>query len=75
VKPSHTANNNLIDRTLEVWRPRVGRDLSCDGARQIAENVIGFFAILAEWSRIEVPAPSDNVGDGATSDEEAHHDR
>jgi hypothetical protein len=30
--------------------------LSREDARQIAENVTGFFAILGEWSRAEMPA-------------------
>ena len=51
MKPSHAANDNLIDRTRQVWQPRLGRDLSREDARQIAENVTGFFALLAEWSR------------------------
>jgi hypothetical protein len=25
--------------------------LSCEDARQIAENLTGFFSVLAEWSR------------------------
>jgi hypothetical protein len=50
VKPSHVANyHNLIDRTRAVWQPRLGRDLSREDARQIAGNVTGFFAVLAEW--------------------------
>ena len=40
MKPSHAANDNLIDRTRQVWRPRIGRDLTDEDARQIAENVM-----------------------------------
>ena len=58
VKPSHAANDNLIDRTRQVWQPRIGRDLSREDARQIAENVAGFFAFLTEWSRAERPVPA-----------------
>jgi hypothetical protein len=61
VKPSHAANDDLIDRTRQVWEPRLGRDLTREDARQIAENVTGFFAILAEWSRAEA---SSNQGHG-----------
>jgi putative DNA primase/helicase len=43
MKQSHAANDNLIDRTRKVWKPRLGRDLSREDARQIAENVTGFF--------------------------------
>jgi hypothetical protein len=57
VKRSHAANDNpkdaLIERARHVWQPRLGRDLSREDVRQIAENVTGFFAILAEWSRAE----------------------
>jgi hypothetical protein len=38
MKPSHAANDNLIDRTRKVWQPRTGRDLTDEDARQIAEN-------------------------------------
>jgi hypothetical protein len=41
VKPSHAVNNNLINQTRAVWQPRLGRDLSNEDARQIAENVTG----------------------------------
>jgi len=42
-----------IDRTVSVWRPRYRRELSQEEGRQIRENVTGFFAVLAEWSRLE----------------------
>ena len=50
---AHQSNDSLIDRTRHVWQPRVGRELSGEDARQIAENAIGFFSVLAEWSRAE----------------------
>jgi hypothetical protein len=39
VKPLNAANDNLIERTREVWGPRFMRDLSREDAREIAENV------------------------------------
>jgi hypothetical protein len=65
VKPSHAANDNLIDRTRQVWQPRLGRDLSREDARQIVENITGFFAILGEWSRAETPGPANDSGEPA----------
>jgi hypothetical protein len=62
VKPSQAANDNLTGRTRQVWQPRLGRDLSREDARQIAENVTGFFTILAEWSRVETPSPANDTG-------------
>jgi hypothetical protein len=80
VKTSHPANDNLkyelIGRTREVWQPRLGRDLSPEDARQIASNVTGFFSVLAEWSRAELPAPANDTGKPVASDnKEAGHDR
>ncbi len=69
-------NDELIGRTREVWQPRLGRDLSSDEAKQIAASMTGFFAVLAEWSRADMPDPANDNGDAATSgDEGARDDR
>jgi hypothetical protein len=72
VKQLHAANDNLIDRTRQVWQSRLGRDLSREDARQIAESVTGFFALLAEWSRAEIPSPANEAGKPAASKEARH---
>jgi hypothetical protein len=69
VKPSHIASNTLVDRTRLVWQPRIGRELSCEDARQIAENVTGYFALLAEWSRAEMRSSTHDNGIPAASDD------
>jgi hypothetical protein len=43
----------LSDRTLAVWQSRTPRRVSKEDAREIIENLTGFFTILAEWSRQE----------------------
>ncbi len=76
VKPSDVASDNLIDRTRQVWQPRTRHELSCEDARQIAENVTGFFALLAEWSRAEMSSPASDIGKtAAPSTEEGRHER
>ena len=60
MKPSNPANDNLIDQTIALWQPRLGRNVSREDARQIAENVTGFFTTLAKWSRAEMSAVNDN---------------
>jgi hypothetical protein len=60
MQPSPAANDNLVEQTRRLWRSRLDRDLSHEEARQIAENVTGFFAILAEWSHAERRAANDN---------------
>jgi len=77
VKPSHAANDNLIDRTLAVWKPRLRDDLSREDARQIVESVTGFFSILHNWSRAEtlVTANDDRKRSAVDGAAEASHDR
>ena len=43
----------LTEHTIAVWQPRIRRRLSKEDAREIAENITGFFTILAEWSQRE----------------------
>ena len=74
------ANDNpsqeLINRTLEVWEPRFGRDLSRDEVKQIAANVSGFFSILAHWSQAELSAhANDNASVAASEREGGCNDR
>ena len=76
MKQSNAANDNLIDRTIETWQPRFNRDLSQEDARQIVENATGFFSILAEWSRADLPdAANDNGKTTVCDDEGVGHDR
>jgi hypothetical protein len=79
MKSHDIANDNnkddFIRRTREVWQPRLGRDLSREDARQIAENMTGFFSVLAEWSRAELPPPAnDTATPDASMNGEARHD-
>jgi hypothetical protein len=76
MKPSLAASNNLIEQTHKVWQPRIRRNLTDEDARQIAENVTGFFAILAEWSRAATPASANDPTVAAPTDTaEVCHDR
>jgi hypothetical protein len=43
----------LIARTKETWQTRAGCSLSDEDAREIAENVTGFFRLLLEWEARE----------------------
>ena len=74
MKPS-PANDNLIEQTCRFWRSRLGRDVSCEDARQIAENATGFFAVLAEWSHAEGRAANDNEATSKSEDRGVRHDR
>jgi hypothetical protein len=69
-------NDDQIERTREVWQPRVGRNLSRDEANQITANVTGLFSVLAEWSRAELQVPANENANGLPpEDEGVRHDR
>jgi hypothetical protein len=46
-------SEDLIQHTIRVWEPRLGRTLTEEDARQILENVVGFFRVLHDWNRKE----------------------
>jgi hypothetical protein len=76
MKLSKPANDNFTERTCRLWKQRLARDLSGEEARQIAENVTGFFSILAQWARTEMPSPANDAGKAAASlTGEGRHER
>ncbi len=42
----------MINRTLEVWGPLVGRDLSREEARDIIVDMTVFFSYLLKWDEV-----------------------
>jgi hypothetical protein len=60
VKEVNTANDNLIDSTIAFWIARSRCEFSRNGARQMVKNVAGFFSVLFEWSRREIPAAAND---------------
>jgi hypothetical protein len=61
VKPSHAQNASLINHTRRVWQRRLGRNLGREDARQIIDDVTGFFNVLSEWAEASTPANDDGV--------------
>ena len=56
----------LTEHTIATWQPRLRRRLSNEDAREIAENITGFFTILAEWSHREERDSSKTHTSGGT---------
>ena len=73
MKRLDAANDNQIERTRKVWQLRIGRDLTDEDARQITENVTGFFSILAEWAHAEAPVPANDTSEPTVSPTEGTH--
>jgi hypothetical protein len=42
-----------LDATVEFWQPLASRVLTREDAREITENVLGFFRTLQEWQANE----------------------
>lgn len=40
---------DLIKKTIEVWQPLSEKKLNEEDAREIIENITGFFSTLKEW--------------------------
>ena len=79
MKRLDAANDNdagkQIARTRQVWQPRIRRDLTDEGARQIMQNVTGFFGVLAEWSRAERLVANDAAAAAKPNEGEVRYDR
>jgi hypothetical protein len=54
---------DLKEQTVAFWSNRTGREISQEDARQIIENVTGFFQVLFEWEKAEQSKarPSANI--------------
>lgn len=50
-------DGDLTKRTIRVWEPRFGCELTEEDARRVTHNVIGFFEVLAEWRNAEATSP------------------
>jgi hypothetical protein len=49
----------FIEETLELWQRRSPKALNLEDARQITENVTGFFKVLLEWGAAEDHSPNE----------------
>lgn len=53
----------LIEATRQLWAKRSSTDQSTEDARQIVENITGFFDTLYEWDKA-AKGPGAPTGDG-----------
>lgn len=44
-------SQKLIKQTLDLWQPRTERKLTEEDAREMIENVVGYFRLLQESSK------------------------
>lgn len=58
----------LVEDARRVFQKRTDRKLTSEDARQILENLIGFFSILHEWDRVAAVDASTSGSSGEASD-------
>ena len=46
---------DLSERTLALFGPQSARPLAPEDAREMVENVVGFFRLLQQWERAQPP--------------------
>ena len=61
-------NKELIDKTIDVWQPHSEKKLTEEDAREIIENLTGFFDTLARWDR-------ESTNSNTTSKDDQESDR
>ncbi len=52
-----------LEETLQFWQQRTSRQLTHEDARQMVENVAGFFTTLQRWSAEADARRSEPEGD------------
>ena len=53
----HVKNKkDFLGRTVAVFQPRACREITTEAAREIRQNLCGFFTVLTEWAHAEAEA-------------------
>jgi len=47
----HSLSQEFLRKTIEVWQSYSQERLSFADARDITENITGFFSLLSEWKK------------------------
>jgi hypothetical protein len=50
---AESGGGDFLDDTIAVWQPLSQRPLTREDAREITENMVGFFSVLREWAEAE----------------------
>ena len=46
-------SDEFLDKTIKMFQPHYKEQLTREDAREIIENMVGFFEVLLEWDREE----------------------
>ncbi|CAM8670940.1 hypothetical protein PX699_24515 [Sphingobium sp. H39-3-25] len=59
VRHSRRFSDQLVEKTRKLFQERTTRQLTNEDARQILENLTGFFRVLGEWDRAQEKASAE----------------
>jgi hypothetical protein len=68
--PRCAIDEAFLDKTIALFQSRTDRTLTREDAREMIENVTGFFRILGEWNRQEARRAADTTGPNKHSEKE-----
>jgi hypothetical protein len=55
-------SDKFLDEAVAFWQSQTERELKREDARQIAENLSGFFQVLSDWDEAEKERPQASGG-------------
>lgn len=61
VRLSSRFSNELVNDARSVFEDEMGKPVSAEEARQMLENLAGFFMILHEWDREQAKRDAEDV--------------
>lgn len=56
---SRRFSNELVEKARQVFQKRTSQKLTNEDARQMLENLTGFFRVLREWERAQAKSDAD----------------
>ncbi|RQW46083.1 hypothetical protein [Novosphingobium sp. LASN5T] len=64
-RPRHSRrlSDELVEDARALFQERTDRTLTSEDARQMLENLVGFFSVLIEWNRDEALMSTESNGD------------
>ncbi len=65
-------DTSLLEQTRAFWQARTARQLTLEDARQITENLTGFFKLLVAWGARQNGAKGSQEATGISHVDEDH---
>tara|TARA_B100000378_G_scaffold271529_1_gene262153 strand:+ start:1270 stop:1548 length:279 start_codon:yes stop_codon:yes gene_type:complete len=74
VRHSRRFSDELVEKARNVFQKRTSRKLTSEDARQILENLTGYFRVLHEWDRKQRTPKSEGAAPGKRENNQIDED-